>query len=175
VPPLSAISLAGGLGIAVENAIRLLDGLLDAGIAVEVTHRSRRRLFGLTAMAPLADVVQLPYRPETGRGRGRPPGRDVEDAIADPPELPPAPLPPLTPVERRAFDYTAFEVDMAQLDRLVRQTRRVLDGPVRPQIEPAVPDHQAADPSPPTAAPECLSSDEAAGMTLPMLARGQIP
>ena len=73
VPLISATSLAAGLGIAVKNAIRLLDGLMDAGIAVEVTHRSKRRLFGLKAMAPLADAVRPPYRPEPGRGRGRPP------------------------------------------------------------------------------------------------------
>jgi len=175
VPLLSATSLAGGLGIAVKNAIRLLEDFVDGGIAVEVTHRSRRRLFGLKAMAPLAAAVRPPYRPEPGRGRGRPPGRDVTDAIADPPELPPAPLPPpLTPVERRAFDYTAFEADMARLDRVIRQTKRALDRLVRPTTETADPTRRTADPSPPTAAPERSSSDEAAGVTLPMPARGQI-
>jgi len=153
VPLISATSLAAGLGIAVKNAIRLLDDFVDGGIAVEVTHRSRRRLFGLKAMAPLADAVRLPYRPEPGRGRGRPPGRDADDAIADPPELPPAPLPPLTPVERRAFDYSDVEHDMAQLDRVVRQTKRALDTLVRPTIESAVPTRQSADASSPTAEP----------------------
>ena len=71
VPLISATSLALALGIAVKNAIRLLDGLMGAAIAVEVTHRSRRRLFGLKAMAPLAEAVRPPYRPEPGRGRGR--------------------------------------------------------------------------------------------------------
>lgn len=122
VPLISATSLAAGLGIAVKNAIRLLDGLVDAEIAVEVTHRSRRRLFGLKAMAPLADAVRPPYRPEPGRGRGRPPGRDVEDAITGPPPA----LPPLTPVERRAFDYTALEEAMAHLDAVVRTSRSTL-------------------------------------------------
>jgi len=145
VPLVSATSLAAGLGIAVKNAIRLLDEFVAGGIAVEVTHRSRRRLFGLKAMAPLAEAVRLPYRPEPGRRRGRPPGRDVTDVIADPPELPPAPLPPLTPVERRAFDYSDVEHDMAQLDRVVRQTKRALDTLVRPTIESAVPTRQSAD------------------------------
>ena len=154
VPLISATSLAAGLSIAVKNAIRLLDGLVDAGIAAEVTHRSRRRLFGLTAMAPLADAVRLPYRPEPGRGPGRPPGRDVADAVADPPELPPVPLPPLTPVERRAFDYSDVEHDMAQLDRVVRQTKRALDTLVRPKIESAVLTRQSADVSPAAAEPE---------------------
>ena len=145
VPLISATSLAAALGIAVKNSIRLLDDFVGGGIAVEVTHRSRRRLFGLKAMAPLADAVRLPYRPEPGRRRGRPPGRDLTDAIADPPELPPAPLPSLTPVERRAFDYSDVEHDMAQLDRVVSQTKRALDTLVRPTIESAVPTRQSAD------------------------------
>jgi len=174
VPLLSATSLAGGLGIAVKNAIRLLEDFVEGGIAVEVTHRSRRRLFGLTAMAPLADAVRPPYRPEPGRGRGRPPGLVDDDDDRPGPPPPPPQLPPLTPVERRAFDYTAFEADMAQLDRVVRQTKRALDTLVRPTTETADPARQTADPSPPTAAPERSSSDEAAGATLPMPARGQI-
>ena len=94
-----------------------------------------------------------PYRAEPERRRGRPPGRDVEDAIADPPELPPAPLPPLTPVERRAFDYTDVEHDMAQLDRVVRQTKRALDTLVRPTIESAVPTRQSNETLPMAAEP----------------------
>jgi hypothetical protein len=35
-------------------------------------------------------------------------------------------LPPLTPIERRAFDYTALEEAMAHLDAVVRQTRVAL-------------------------------------------------
>ena len=124
VPLISATSLAAGLGIAVKNAIRLLDGLVDAGVAVEVTHRSKRRLFGLKAMAPLAEAVRPPYRPEPGRGRGRPPILAVEDDVAGPP----LPLPPLTPIERRSFDYSDLEHCMAQLDLVLRQTRRSLDG-----------------------------------------------
>ena len=81
---ISATSLAAGLGIAVKNAIRLLDGLVGAGIAVEVTHRSRRRLFALMAMAALAEAVRPPYRPEPGRGRGRPPTLAADDDIAAP-------------------------------------------------------------------------------------------
>ena len=43
VPVLSATSLAGILGIAVKNALRILDELVAAEIAIEVTHRSKRR------------------------------------------------------------------------------------------------------------------------------------
>jgi hypothetical protein len=52
VPLLSATTLAKGLDLAVKNAIRLLDGLVAAGVAIEVAHRSKRRLFGLKGMAP---------------------------------------------------------------------------------------------------------------------------
>lgn len=92
-PLLSATSLALGLGMAVKNATVLLDGLADAGVAVEVTHRSKRRLFGLQGMAPLRDQVDPPRRPEPGRGRGRPPTWLTEKAPT-PPTPPAGPLPP---------------------------------------------------------------------------------
>ena len=41
----------------------------------------------------------------------------------------PPPLLPLTPIERRAFDYTALEEAMAHLDAVVRQRRRTLSAP----------------------------------------------
>ena len=140
VPLISATSLAAGLGIAVKNAIRLLDGLVDAGVAVEVTHRSKRRLFGLKAMAALAEAVRPPYRPEPGRGRGRPPILPVEDDVVGPPL--PLPLPPLAPVERRAFDYSDLEHWMAHLDQTIRQTRRVLQTVASPETELTPPDSQ---------------------------------
>ncbi|MHB1873211.1 MAG: hypothetical protein ACYCT1_20550, partial [Steroidobacteraceae bacterium] len=71
-PVLSATTLARILGIAVKSAIRILDELLATGIAIEVTHRSKRRLFGLQGLAPLRRVVQPPYRPDPSRGPGRP-------------------------------------------------------------------------------------------------------
>jgi hypothetical protein len=120
-PVLSATTLARILGIATKNAIRILDELLAAGTAIEVTHRSKRRLFGLQGLTPLRDVVQPPYRPEPGRGRGRPPILRFEDEVADPP-----PLPPLTPIERRAFDYSTLEEAMVHLDAVVRQARHNL-------------------------------------------------
>jgi hypothetical protein len=126
-PLLSATTLAKGLGLAVKNAIRLLDSLLAAGVAVEVTHRSKRRLFGLKGMAPLADVVRPPYRPDPGRGRGRPPilpeERD-EPGVLEPPA---PPLPPLSPLERTRFDYSNLEAAMALADRVLSQTRRALN------------------------------------------------
>ena len=56
-PLLSATSLALGLGMAVKNATVLLDDLASIGIAVEVTHRAKRRLFGLQGMAPVRGEV----------------------------------------------------------------------------------------------------------------------
>jgi hypothetical protein len=122
-PVISATSLAAILGIAVKNAIRILDELQAAGIAIEVTHRSKRRLFGLNGLAPLRDVVRAPYRPDPDRRPGRP-RRDVEDDLdeSEPVLMPP----PLTPIERRSFDYTALEAATVHLDAVVRRTRRTL-------------------------------------------------
>jgi hypothetical protein len=119
-PLVSATTLAGGLGMAVKNATALLDSFAAAGVAVEVTHRSRRRLFGLSGLAPLRDGVRSPPRPEPGRGRGRPP-------ILRPEPVQPIPMLPdrsLVPLERRAFDYGELEHCMAQLEHVIRQTRR---------------------------------------------------
>jgi hypothetical protein len=123
-PVLPATTLARVLGIAVKNAIRILDTLVAADIAIEVTHRSKRRLFGLQGLTPLRDVVRPPYRREPGRGRGPPPIPSFDDDFANPPLLPPPP--PLTPIERRAFDYTALEEAMAHLDAVVRVSRVAL-------------------------------------------------
>ena len=121
-PVLSATTLARILGIAVKNAIRILDELVAAEIAIEVTHRSKRRLFGLKGLAPLREVVRPPYRPNPNRG----PGRPRQPSEAEEAEIAPPPLPPLTPIECRAFDYTALEEAMAHLDAVVRQTRVAL-------------------------------------------------
>lgn len=120
-PLISATSLAPALGISVKNAIGLLDSLVAAGAAVEVTHRAKRRLFGLAGMAPLGEAVRPPYRPEPGRGRGRP------MATKEEPEVPAQPLPPLSPMERRSFDCTDLERALAELDQVMHRTRRALD------------------------------------------------
>jgi hypothetical protein len=121
VPVISATALARLLGIAVKNALKILEELCRAEIALEVTHRSKRRLFGLAGLAPLRAVVRPPYRPEPNRGPGRPRHDIVEEAVA------PAPvLPPLSPLETRAFDYTTLEETMAQLDDVVRRARQAL-------------------------------------------------
>jgi hypothetical protein len=122
-PLISATSLAMGLGMAAKNALELLTGLCADEIVIEVTHRSKRRLFGLAGLAPLRDEISPPRRPEPGRGRGRPPTiqLEVEQPLAPPPER------PMTPIERRAIDYGELEGAMAHLELTIRDTRRTLD------------------------------------------------
>jgi hypothetical protein len=121
-PLLSATSLAENLGIAVKNAGVLLAQFGAAGIAVEVTHRGKRRLYGLAGVAPLRAAVAPPYRPQPGRGRGRPPTL-AADADAPPPP-PPAPL---TPLERRAFDTAGLDAAMEFAEAAIRDARRRLE------------------------------------------------
>jgi hypothetical protein len=128
-PLLSAPSLAAGLGMAMKNALELLDSFCADGIVVEVTHRSKRRLFGLKGLAPLRDEVAPPRRPEPGRGRGRPPAIRT-DGEPLPASLPP-PERPMTPIERQSINYSELEGAMAHLEQTVRNTRRSLDALAR--------------------------------------------
>ena len=65
-PLVSATSLGQALGIATKNATRLLDGFVVLGIVSEVTHRSKRRLYGLKHWPRCA---RPPHR-RAGRSRG---------------------------------------------------------------------------------------------------------
>lgn len=122
-PLLSATTLAEGLGMAVKNAAKLLEEFAGLGIAVEVSHRARRRLYGLSGLTRLRDEVAPPRRPEPGRGRGRP---RLAPATATEPSPPPLPPPPLSPIERRRFDYAELDQAMAALDAGLRRARRFL-------------------------------------------------
>ena len=64
-PLLSATTLAGAIGMSIKAATELFDAFVDEGIAVEVTHRSARRLFGLIGMAPVREVTTAPRRAAT--------------------------------------------------------------------------------------------------------------
>jgi len=132
-PVLSATTLARILDIAVKNAMRIFAALVAAEISVEVTHRSKRRLFGLKGLAPLREVVRPPYRPDPTRGRGRP-RHPIEEEEA---EVAPPPLSPLTPIERHEFDYTALAEAMAELDTAIRHARLALQA--RPEPNPPAP------------------------------------
>ena len=132
-PVISATSLAGGLGIAVKNASALLEALVERGIAIEVTHRSKRRLYDLKDLAPLREEASPPRRPTSGRGRGRPPRGAIKPAIVaeNSSAVGGAPLladrQSLSPVERKEFDFTDIDRWMRQADEAIRRTKAVLD------------------------------------------------
>jgi hypothetical protein len=123
-PLISASTLARSVGMSIKCAGELMERFVAAEIAVEVTHRSARRLFGLVGMAPVRDVTTAPRCPVPGRGRGRP--RDEQ-----PPETDlalPASLPPVTRFQRPPIDYAALEEAMVYCDQVIRETRRRLQG-----------------------------------------------
>jgi hypothetical protein len=124
---ISATTLADALEVAVKTAPLLLDGLVGVGIAVKVTRRSKRRLFGQRyGIARRRRPPALPAEP--GRGRSRPPNAAVdEDVVAGPA----VPLPRLALADRRTFDDSDLERGMAQLDLVLRRTRRSLDALMR--------------------------------------------
>jgi hypothetical protein len=80
-PLVSATSLGRALGMAAQNAGVLLEGFRRDGIALEVSHRTKRRLYGLTELAPLRNGVAPPRRPQPGRGRGRPRLLDFRSSV----------------------------------------------------------------------------------------------
>ncbi len=57
-----------------------------------------------------------------------------EAVVGPPPPLPP--LPPLTPIERRAFDCSGLEADMAFADEAVSNAQRALVYPGRGSSTP---------------------------------------
>ena len=129
-PLVSASSLAAGLSMAVNNASALLERFCADGIAVEVTHRSKRRLFGLAGLAPLRDGTAPPRRPEPGRGRGRPTScrdRVPEMVIAPPVE------PSFARISRADFDYSDLSRWMAHADHVIRQTQLTLAAASQPE------------------------------------------
>jgi len=122
-PLISATTLAGAIGMSIKNAGVLLERFCADAVVVEVTHRSARRLFGLSGLAPLREVVRPPRRPEPGRGRGRPrilpEASDPEPLAASPPPM--APL--MARFERPAIDYSALDAAMVFADQTIRRTR----------------------------------------------------
>jgi len=126
-PVVSAPTLAAALGIAPKNAGRLLEGFTILGIAVEVTHRSKRRLYGLKHLAPLREATQ-PAR--TGlvmvRSRGRP--RASVTAIAEvvapaPPSVGIVASPPLPRAAVEEFAFAELDGWMAAADAAIRRAQ----------------------------------------------------
>jgi hypothetical protein len=124
--------------MATQNALELLGSFCVEGIAIDVTHFSKPRLFGLAGLAPLRDQVLPLRRPEPGSGQGRPPiiRSDVEPLPAS---LPP-PEHPMTPVERRLINCSDLEGAMAHLELTIRDTRWALDALPRRDVEKALSD-----------------------------------
>jgi hypothetical protein len=131
-PLVSATSLAAGLGMAVKNAGDLLDDFRRMGIAVEVTHRSKRRLFGFTGLAPLREVVRPPYRPDPARGRGRPRLERPDDPSGS--VVLPMPVALLSPIDRRQFDYSDLDRWMVHIDQTIRHAGRTLRACAQPNL-----------------------------------------
>ena len=119
-----------------KNAAQLLDDFCAAGIVIEVTHRSKRRLSGLAGLAPLREAVRPPYRPGPGRGRDRPCHHEScvpADGIAPP-------LPSVTPFDRPAFDYSGLAQWMTHMEQTIRRTRRTLGSLLSAERLPPKPD-----------------------------------
>ena len=128
-PLVSATSLGQALGMATNNATRLLNGFVVLGVATEVTHRAKRRLYGLKHLAPLREVAARPRRPLPGRRPGRPSAAGVakgaeNDAAAAAQVL--LPSPPLPPFTRREFDFTDLDRWLDLTDQAIRRVQRVL-------------------------------------------------
>jgi hypothetical protein len=123
-PLLSATTLAKAIGMSIRSATDLLDEFVRDGLVVEITHRAKRRLFALRGLTPLRDEIAPPRRPMPGRRPGRPrldqPEEDVLEPVA-------SPAPALSPVVRKAIDYSDLDAWMAHADDVIRQTKRNLD------------------------------------------------
>jgi len=75
----------------------------------------------MAGLAPLRDEVAPPRRPAPDRGRGRPRKEPEEEPLPAPPIIP-----PVTPIERRAVDYSDLEQAMTVMDEAIRRTRQGL-------------------------------------------------
>jgi hypothetical protein len=118
-PLISATTLAKAIGMSIKCTTEMLARFVTTEIAVEVTHRSARRLFGLAEMAPVRAATTAPRRPIPGRGRGRPRSEDLlEELVA-----PTAPLHPMSRFQYPPIDYGALEEAMAHCDSVIRTAR----------------------------------------------------
>jgi hypothetical protein len=135
-PLLSATSLAQLLGVTIKNAIRLLDGFVVLGVVSEVTHRSKRRLYGLTHLAPLREATTAPRRPQPGRQPGRPRAAPIDDREQGSGEVAPIlpPSLPLPPLARREFDFSELDRLLDRTDQAIRRAQTVLEQYGKPTI-----------------------------------------
>jgi hypothetical protein len=131
-PLVSATALGAALGMATNNATRLLEGFVVLGIASEVTHRSKRRLYGLKHLAPLREAAVPPRRPLPGRRPGRPSAASLaaaaaasEGAAGTASML--APSPPLPRLEPRELEFGELDRWLDLADQAIRRAQRVLE------------------------------------------------
>jgi hypothetical protein len=145
-PVVSATSLARGLDIAIKNAAALLDSFVARGIAIEVTHRSKRRLFGLKHLAPLREEALPPRRARRAGGstrRGKA-ARWPAAALPDP-EYSEAgdAMPPLrqrlalSRLEKVEVELTGLDDWMREADQVIRRSQAILDRLAQPARPPA--------------------------------------
>jgi hypothetical protein len=129
-PLVSATTLGQALGMATNNATRLLDEFVRLGLASELTHRSKRRLYGLKHLAPLREAAAPPRHAMPGRRQGRPSATSVDDdAAGDVAQIaaPLSPSPPLPPLERRRFEFSELDRWLDLTDQAIRRVERVLE------------------------------------------------
>jgi hypothetical protein len=141
-PLVSATTLGQALAMATNNATQLLDGFVRLGIARELTHRSKRRLYGLTHLAPLREAAAPPRHPLPGRRPGRPSAASIAAAAAgnaDPAVsgsvLSPSPLPPL---ERRELEFGELDRWLELADQAIRRAQQVLEAQANAQPMPGL-------------------------------------
>jgi hypothetical protein len=141
-PLLSATSLGMALGMATNNATRLLEGFVVLGIASEVTHRSKRRLYGLKHLAPLREAAASPRQPMPGRRPGRPSRAALaaaaagnEDPAASGSVLSPSPLPLL---ERSELQFGELDRWLELADQAIRRAQQVLEEQATAQPMPGL-------------------------------------
>ena len=148
-PVVSATSLARSLGIAVKNAAALLDAFAARGLAIEVTHRSKRRLFGLGRLAALREEALPPRRLRRASIRRGPVAHRPADALPDIERDDGDGAPPqhrllvLSPVERQEFEFSDLDDWMREADRVIRKSQEILDR-LSPAAGRAATQHDAA-------------------------------
>ena len=125
-PLVSATSLGQALGMATNNATRLLEGFVVLGIASEVTHRAKRRLYGLKHLSPLRETAAPPRRPLPGRGPGRPSAASLAAAAAASEWL--APSVALPPLERSELQFAELDRWLDLADQAIRRVQRIVEG-----------------------------------------------
>ena len=132
-PLVSATTLGQALGMATKNATPLLESFVVLGIASEVTHHWKRRLYELKhrrrcARPLLRRGTRCPAAARAGRAGCRSVRVTATWARAPRRRWDPPPLPPL---ERRGYEFGELDRWFDLADQAIRRTQRVLDETVQ--------------------------------------------